>query len=169
MTEIPDLTHNGQGQVTVTADENNELVMPDVNNPPTYLEVTDRHGDTVKVGHGFADREAGFDLTSFNTREQFVALLEELGLDPYYDYARVNASTDSSEDYYYYVWGNKNGMILLGNNPITGEYRDGSFKDYGYASYIGIEGNKEFVDRALHLIIQCGNIKDIDKQRRSFI
>jgi hypothetical protein len=169
MTEIPDLTHNGQGQVTVTVNENDELVMPEVNNPPTYLEVTDTYRDKVKIGHRFGDREMGFDLTMFESRQEFVWILEAMGLDPYYDYARVNASTGSSEDYYYYVWGNENGMILLGNNPITGEYRDGNFKEYAYGSYIGIEGDKEFIDEASYLIEKYSNYKDIDRQRRSFI
>lgn len=169
MTDIPDLTHNGQGQVTVTVNEIDELVMPNVVNPPTWLEATDAYRDSVNVGHRFGEREMGFDLTSFESREQFVWILDAMGLDPYYDYVRVNVSTDSSEDYYYYVWGNENGMILLGNNPITGEYRDGSFKDYGYASYIGIEGDKEFIDEASYLIEKYSDYKDIDKQRRSFI
>jgi hypothetical protein len=173
MSEISDLTHNGQGQVTVTVNENNELEMPDVNNPPTYLEVTDTYRDRVKVGHRFTDKEAGFDLTSFNTREGFVTLLEELGLDPYYDYARVNPNkVGVNDEYYYYIWGNENGMILLGNNPITGDYSDpaGRQNEPGYASYIGIEGDKEFVDNALVSIVGYTDYyKDIDKQRRSFI
>lgn len=171
MTEVPDLTNHGQGQPTVELDENNSVTMPDVANPPTWLTLKDLYRKTIKIGHFKGDREAGFDLTSFGTPETFVEMLESIDIDPYYDYARVNVTrAEFNEEYYHYVWGNERGMIVLGNNPITGEYRDGNYKREGYASYIGLEGTQDFVESAFQMIIQySSSYKDYDMSRRSFI
>lgn len=171
MTDVPDLTHNGQGQVTVRLNENNEVVMPDVNNPPTWLTLKDLYRETFEIGHYNGDREAGFDLSSFDSKEHFVEVLEDIGFDAYYDYVRVDTTQAESDEkpYYRYVWGNDDGMIVFGNNPITGMFRDGTWKEYGYASYIGIEGTQEFVERAYQVISQEANTKDYDMSRRSFI
>ena len=171
MTEIPDLTHDGQRQVTVRLNENNEVEMPEVNNPPTWLTLKDLYQETFNIGHFDGDREAGFDLSSFDSPEHFVDALEEIGLDPYYGYTRVDMRRAESDDeeYYYYVWGDEQGMIVLGCNPITGEYRDGRYKDTGYASYIGIEGTQEFAEKAYQVIGQEANTKDYDMPHRSFI
>ena len=172
MTDVPDLTHGGQGQITVKLNENNEVVMPDVNNPPTWLTLKDLYTRTFEIGHYNGDREAGFDLSSFDNPEHFVEVLEKIGLDPYYDYTRVDRRRAESDDepYYVYVWGGEDGMLVLGNNPITGEWKGtGRPNDKGYASYIGIEGTQEFVEKAYEIIEQEANYKDYDMSHRSFI
>ena len=171
MTEIPDLTHGGQSQVSVGVDKNDELIMPDVNRPPTWLTVKAINRLSVNIGHENGERGCGFDLTNFESPENFVKMLESIDVDPYYGYVRVDISRWDEETRYYYVWGNENGMIVCGNNPITGEYSspDDRHNDPGYGSYIGVEGTKGFVDNAYQMIIQYGNYKDVDRQYRSFI
>ena len=171
MTEIPDLTHGGQSQASVRVDKNDELIMPDVNRPPTWLTVKEINQLSINIGHENGERKCGFDLTNFESPENFVEMLESIGIDPYYGYARVDVSRWDKDSYYYYVWGDENGMIVCGNNPITGEYRrvNERHNDSRYGSYIGVEGTKEFVDKAYQMIIQYGHYKDVDRQHRSFI
>ena len=173
MTKIPDLTHSGEKQVTVEIDENDSLIMPDVGNQLRWLTIKRIDRKYVEIGHKASTAEAGFDYTSFETAENFVEVLEEIGLDAYYDYVRVNtARWDTEVKWYCFIWGNENGMIICGNNPITGEYRtEGRFPEKGYASYMGIEGADLFVQRATDVIRnnQQVTIKGYDQYNRSFI
>ena len=170
MTKIPDLKNQGQFELTVEVDVDDSLIIPEVNSPPTWLTAKDVFRKTVQIGHENGEREAGFDLSSFDSPEHFVDVLEQLDIHPYYGYTRFCPNRwDTEGDYYYYIWGNEDGMIVFGNNPITGEWRDGNYKDEGYASYIGIEGTQEFVERAYEIIEQEANYKDYDMSHRSFI
>ena len=174
MTEIPDLTNGGQGQTTVEVDENDSLIMSDVANPPGWLTVKRVDNKYVEIGHEASIAQAGFDHTSFHTAENFVEILEEIGLDAYHDYVRVNtARWDTEVSSYYFIWSNEDGMIICGNNPITGQWRKptGRVPEKGYASYIGIEGKTSFVQRATDIIRnnQQVSIKDYDQDNRSFI
>jgi len=170
MTEIPNLQKE-EMFVTATVDKNDELIIPDVNQAPTWLSVKTVNRLSVNIGHENGERKCGFDLTNFDSPENFVEMLELIGVDPYYGYVRVDVSRRDKDSHYYYVWGNENGMIVCGNNPITGEHSspDDRHNDPGYGSYIGVEGTKEFVDKAYQMIIQHGHYKDVDRQHRSFI
>lgn len=156
------LTASGQGQATVEVD--NDQIVEGTVECPDWLEV----GKYESVKHNESVKEAGFDLTDFDTVDNFLDILEQIGLDYCYDYYRVDMS-EGEEDYYHYVWGNEDGMIVLGNNPITGEWRDGNYKREGYASYIGIEGNGEFVVEAFDVIKENSKNKDISPLNRDFI
>ena len=171
MTKVLDLTHGGQSQVSVGVDKNDELIILDVNRPPTWLTVKTVNRLSVNIRHENGERKCGFDLTNFESSENFVEMLESIGVDPYYGYARVNVARWDEDSRYYYVWGNEDGMIVCGNNPITGEYSSPNDRhnDPGYGSYIGIEGTKEVVDNAYQKVIQYGHYKGVDRQHRSFI
>lgn len=129
-------------------------------------------GLTSDVSHRFGDYEASFDLTDFGNSESFVRVLEDLNLHPVEEYFRLSFGNNEANDRYVYLWANSEGMIVAGNNPITGDYSDPEARQNqpGYASYIGIEGTREFVDSALVSIVGYADYyNDIDKQRRSFI
>lgn len=130
----------------------------------------DKMGKSIEVSHQQSGVESGFDLTTFDTAENFCEVLEELDIDPYYDYFKLNTEPENDE-YHLFVWANENGMIVCGNNPITGEYRNPNARPFakGYASYIGIEGTDEFVDEAFLLIKENARYKDRDPRGRSFI
>lgn len=156
------LTNSGQGQATIYK-ENNELVEGTID-VPDWLAV----GKYQSLNHNGSVKQAGFDLTNFHTIDNFLEILEQIGLDYCYDYYRVDMS-DDDEEYYHYVWGNEDGMIVLGNNPITGEFRDGRYKKEGYGSYIGIEGSREFVVEAFEVIKENSKNKDMSPLNRDFI
>ena len=149
------------GTITVTEDGVN---VPNMVNPPTMLEMRIENG-FCRVNHRKGDYELGFDLTLFPDSDTFIEVLERIGINPYWNYYRVQG-----DRIYYYVWANDDGMILCGNNPITGDFRESAIQNQrGYASYIGVEGTEDFVDAALQMIVQFGNYKDIDRNNRSFI
>lgn len=150
------------GTITVTEDGVN---VPNMVNPPVVLEMGIENG-ICRINHREGDYELGFDLTSFPDSNTFIEVLERIDLNPYWNYYRVH-----EDGRFYYVWANDHGMVLCGNNPITGDFRELSARrnQRGYASYIGVEGTEDFVDAALQMIVQFGNYKDIDRNNRSFI
>jgi hypothetical protein len=71
-----------------------------------------------------------------------------------------------------YVWGFKEGYIVTGNCPLTGNYARPELRDHeiGYASYIGVQGTKAFRDRVAKFIRHnATQIKEYDKNRRSWL
>lgn len=168
MTDVPNIEPE-QGEVTVQI-ENGEAIIPDVNKPPVWLDI-EVEDTLVNVHHEHGEVKAGFDLTDFRSAETFVEMLQNIDMDPYWRYARVEKSPGERE-YYAYVWVNENGMIICGNNPITGEYSNPQDRvnQQGYASYIGVEGTEEFVQRATETIQEYAeSIKDYNPNEREFI
>ena len=72
-----------------------------------------------------------------------------------------------------FFWRNKDIIIITGNNPITGQYRDKGRRDpeKNYASYVGIETkDPKDMDRVVKLFKQNTSYrKGESKGRRSFI
>ena len=104
----------------------------------------------------------GFDLTDFK-RNGFKMVLKGLGIRP-------NAK-DMRDG-----WGWKgNGILIVtANNPITGEYYSASKikrkNEKDYASYMGIEGKPELVEKAVDLIKKyAAYIKNESPGRRNYI
>ena len=104
--------------------------------------------------------ECGFDLTNIPATKFFKLLKLN-------DLSWTNRKTESGA----FVWGFKDGHIVTGNNPLTGEYRDGNRSpEIGYASYIGVVGTKSFRDRVAKFIKRnATDIKDYDPKTRQFI
>ena len=71
-----------------------------------------------------------------------------------------------------FQWKGRNILIVTGNDPITGKFRNPENRDpeRNYASYIGIEGDEKKVEQAVKLIKQnLQYYKEESKGRRDFI
>ena len=139
-----------------------------------YRESLFTYGDsglTSDIHHRFGDYEASFDLTGFGSARVFAGVLDNLNLHPVEEYYRLSLGSIEANDRYVYVWANSDGMVMTSNNPITGVYSrpEHRHNQEGYASYIGIEGNATFVEKATELIKKNGNWKDYDGDSRSFM
>ncbi len=90
--------------------------------------------------------EYGFDGTDFKTGENFMGLLHETGISPGY---RICEALDVDGKSYkqamppVYVWEGNNIRIVTANNPLLAN---------GYASFIGIDGKKNLVQKAVAYI-----------------
>ena len=107
-------------------------------------------------------KKHGFDLTDFK-RNGFKQLLKALKIKP-------KAELDRNESGW--EWKGNGILIVTGNNPITGEYA-GSMprkNEKDYASYMGIEGKPELVEKAVELIKKYATyIKNEQPGRRGYI
>jgi len=103
----------------------------------------------------------GFDLTDFK-RNGFKMVLKGLGIRP-------NAKSMAEKGYY---WKGNGILIVTGNNPITGEFYNPKLRknEKDYASYMGIEGKPELVEKAVDLIKKYASyIKNESPGRRNYI
>lgn len=110
--------------------------------------------------------EWGFDLTGFKDAETFRQLLKRNGLTKY------KKECDEKYGYCKFTWKNKGIKIITGNNPITGEFSNKGWRkpEKGYASYIGITGEPEKVEKLVKDIKRTAQyIKDESECRRDFI
>ena len=115
---------------------------------------------------GFAH---GFDLTDFKPGG-FKKFLKALGIPMVAKGSSTGASWSDGRSFF---WRNKDIIIITGNNPITGQYRDEGRRDpeKNYASYVGIETkDPKDMDRVVKLFKQNTSYrKGESKGRRSFI
>jgi len=129
----------------------------------------------------------GFDLTDFRSDTNFQKVLNKFQLKKYskkkhvvhYNYGDAFGGTywNKLEPYhserYSYHWRNPKTKLKMvtGNNAITGEFSDPQNRprQRGYASYIGIEGNKRDVLKLKNEIKRIANFKDESPHRRDFI
>ena len=111
----------------------------------------------------------GFDLTDFKPGG-FKKMLRTLGIPMVAKGSSTGASWSDGKSFY---WRNKDIIIITGNNPITGQYRDEGRRDpeKNYASYVGIETkDPKDMDRVVKLFKQNTSYrKGESKGRRSFI
>jgi hypothetical protein len=93
----------------------------------------------------------GFDLTDFKPGG-FKKLLKTLGI-PTIAKGSHTGGSDTSNGFFFR---NKDIVIITGNNPITGKYRNKNrAPEKNYASYIGIETkNPKDMKRVVNLIKQ---------------
>jgi len=71
-----------------------------------------------------------------------------------------------------FQWKGRDILIVTGNDPITGKFRNPENRDpeRNYASYIGIEGDEKKVEQAVKLIKQnLQYYKEESKGKRDFI
>lgn len=135
--------------------------------------------------------EWGFDLTDFGSDKKFKKLLKQFELKKYIKEKKVvhynfgdeiggKGTTghiwSNKKPYhsvsYNYTWSNPNLKIITGNNAITGAYSSPKQrpKEKGYASYIGIVGDKERVLKLKEAIKKNARyIKDESEFRRDYI
>ena len=109
----------------------------------------------------------GFDLTDFKPGG-FKKVLRALGI-PTIAKGSHTGGSDFSNGFYFR---NKDIIIITGNNPITGKYRNANRSpEKNYASYIGIETKtREDMDRVVKLIKQNTSYrKGESRGRRDFI
>ena len=110
----------------------------------------------------------GFDLTDFKPRG-FEKFLTALGIPKIAKGSSTGASWSDGKSFY---WRNKDIIIITGNNPITGKFRNQNREpEKNYASYIGIETKtKEDMDKVVKLMKQnLSYYKDESRGRRDFI
>ena len=111
----------------------------------------------------------GFDLTDFKPGG-FKKFLKALGIPMI---AKGSSTGKSWSDGDVFYWRNKDIIIITGNNPITGQYRDKGRRDpeKNYASYVGIETkNPEDMNNVIKLFKKHTSYrKGESKGRRSFI
>ena len=110
----------------------------------------------------------GFDLTDFKPGG-FKKVLKALNI-PTIPKGSHTGGSDFSNGFFFR---NKDIIIITGNNPITGQYRDKGRRDpeKNYASYVGIETkDPKDMDRVVKLFKQNTSYrKGESKGRRSFI
>ena len=111
----------------------------------------------------------GFDLTDFKPGG-FKRFLKALGIPMV---AKGSSTGVSWSDGRSFFWRNKDIIIITGNNPITGQYRDEGRRspEKNYASYVGIETkDPKDIDRVVKLFKQNTSYrKGESKGRRDFI
>jgi len=111
----------------------------------------------------------GFDLTDFKPGG-FKKFLKALGIPMI---AKGSSTGVSWSDGRSFFWRNKDIIIITGNNPITGRYRDEGRRkpEKNYASYVGIETkDPEDMERVVKLFKQNTSYrKGESKGKRSFI
>lgn len=106
------------------------------------------------------DFEHGFDLTDLG-QKHWIELLKRFKL------SAVNQKSGRMG----YVWVFKDGYIVTGNDPLTGNYHrpESREPERGYLSYVGITGTKSFVSKVRRFIkSRAVYIKD-ESEDRSFI
>ena len=126
-----------------------------------------RLNEAVKIFRDGAQH--GFDLTDFKPGG-FKRFLKALGIPMIAKGSSTGASWSDGRSFF---WRNKDIIIITGNNPITGQYRDKGRRDpeKNYASYVGIETkDPKDMDRVVKLFKQNTSYrKGESKGRRSFI
>jgi len=109
----------------------------------------------------------GFDLSEFKPGG-FKKMLKALNI-PTIAKGSHQGGSDFSNGFYFR---NKDIIIITGNNPITGKYRNANRSpEKNYASYIGIETKtREDMDKVVKLMKQnLSYYKDESRGRRDFI
>ena len=126
-----------------------------------------RLNEAVKIFRDGAQH--GFDLTDFKPGG-FKRFLKALGIPMIAKGSSTGASWSDGRSFY---WRNKDIIIITGNNPITGQYRDKGRRDpeKNYASYVGIETrNPEDMDNVVKLFKKFTSYrKGESKGRRDFV
>ena len=111
----------------------------------------------------------GFDLTDFKPGG-FKRFLKALGIPMIAKGSSTGASWSDGRNFF---WRNKDIIIITGNNPITGQYRDEGRRspEKNYASYVGIETkDPKDMDRVVKLFKQNTSYrKGESKGRRDFV
>ena len=110
----------------------------------------------------------GFDLSDFKPGG-FKKFLKSLGIPMIAKGSSTGAPWSDGRSFF---WRNKDIIIITGNNPITGKYRNKNrAPEKNYASYVGIETkNPEDINKVVKLFKQNTSYrKGESKGKRSFI
>jgi len=105
--------------------------------------------------------EWGFDLTDINSKI-WKKILKLIGA----------SETPKHDGEHSWIWKGKDVTIYTQNDPISGKYavKNARKDEVNYASYIGIEGEKQQVEKVADLIRKYATyIKDESKGKRDFI
>ena len=110
----------------------------------------------------------GFDLSDFKPGG-FKKMLKVLGIPTIAKGSSTGAPWSDGSSFF---WRNKDIIIITGNNPITGKYRNKNrAPEKNYASYVGIETrDQKTMDKVVKLFKQNTSYrKGESKGRRDFI
>jgi hypothetical protein len=108
----------------------------------------------------------GFDLTEISP-ENWLKVLQEVGIS-------VEQKPELDSELSAWAWKGPGIEIFTACDPITGEFSrplgDSERRDVGYASYIGIQGKPDLVQKAANAIKQHAEyVKDESPKKRDFI
>lgn len=109
--------------------------------------------------------EAGFDLTDFETKENFMKILKLAGVKG--EKAGTVVKDAKSQAF---VWNGAGIKIYTGADPIKGiKFNGDDTGEEAYASYIGLSGTSEMVKKVFDAIKKIANYKDANPTEREFI
>ena len=115
----------------------------------------------------------GCDLTSFGKSDStdtekinvFKGFLKALG---------INSENEPIKEQKF-IWKSDDVTLVTSNNPITGKHGwDDNSHEIGYASYMGLEGDKEKIEAGIEYLEDCESedkacVKEYDPGYRHFI
>jgi len=82
----------------------------------------------------------------------------------------IKASEKPTNNNDTWVWKGEKVTIYTGNDPISGKFaRKGRGDEVDYASYIGIEGDRDLVEKVADTIREYGDCKDESPNERNYI
>ena len=145
---------------------------PDVDEPPFSVTMND-DARTVDVTHPAGTAEAGYDLTSFPSPESFQALLDNHHLRGPYGIPRHpdrrHPDTDAG-GLKGWVWADEYVLVYTAANPLT-RVRAGVERPPkpGYASYIGLKGERASVETLYRAIGRRGTYEARNPTACSYI
>ena len=114
----------------------------------------------IKTGKPEDNAEAGFDLTDFNSKDDFKKILKLAGVKGEKPEKTAEAFVYSGDGIKIYTKADPIAEVKL-NGDDTGEE--------AYASYIGLSGTSEMVKKVFDAIKKIANYKDANPTEREFI
>ena len=121
--------------------------------------------DVVDINTAKPQAEAGFDLTDFETKENFMKILKLAGVKGE-KAGTVIKDTEAKA----FVWTGDGIKIYAGADPMRGiRFNGDDTGEEAYASYIGLSGTPEMVKKIFDAIKKVANYKDANPSEREFI
>jgi len=118
--------------------------------------------DVVDINTGKPRAEAGFDLTDFNSKDDFKKILKLAGVKGEKPTKDATARA--------FKWAGDGIDIFTGADPIAEiRFSGDETGEEAYASYIGLSGTPDKVKMVFNAIKKIANYKDANSTKREFI